>query len=188
MPIYLMLTTLTEKGVQTLKSNPGRLREVNRDVEELGARVLPGPAGRADAGREVVEEKRRTDSRIGARTTSASRMEARAVLSACEYRRLRRSRWMIPYSSTKRVARPPICVREKKAASMRAPEGTPRGPVLRPSRQVPRTRTARARSQRQAKEKPGQQKRCPAGTPPSLPTATSQAWRVAPWPATRVHA
>ena len=40
MPIYLMLTTLTEKGVQTLKSNPGRLREVNRDVEELGARVL----------------------------------------------------------------------------------------------------------------------------------------------------
>ncbi len=40
MPIYLMLTTLTEKGVQTLKSNPSRLREVNRDVEELGARVL----------------------------------------------------------------------------------------------------------------------------------------------------
>jgi uncharacterized protein with GYD domain len=35
-----MLTTLTEKGVQTLKSNPGRLREVNRDVEELGAKVL----------------------------------------------------------------------------------------------------------------------------------------------------
>ena len=40
MPLYLMLTTLTEKGVQTLKSNPTRLREVNRDVEELGARVL----------------------------------------------------------------------------------------------------------------------------------------------------
>jgi uncharacterized protein with GYD domain len=35
-----MLTTLTEKGVQTLKSNPARLREVNRDVEELGAKVL----------------------------------------------------------------------------------------------------------------------------------------------------
>jgi len=40
MPTYLMLTTLTEKGVQTLNSNPARLREVNRDVEELGARVL----------------------------------------------------------------------------------------------------------------------------------------------------
>jgi uncharacterized protein with GYD domain len=26
--------------VQTLKSNPGRLREVNSDVEELGAKVL----------------------------------------------------------------------------------------------------------------------------------------------------
>ena len=35
-----MLTTLTEKGIQTLKSNPRRLREVNRDVEELGAQVL----------------------------------------------------------------------------------------------------------------------------------------------------
>jgi uncharacterized protein with GYD domain len=40
MPLYLMLTTLTEKGVQTLKSNPERLRQVNRDVEELGATVL----------------------------------------------------------------------------------------------------------------------------------------------------
>jgi uncharacterized protein with GYD domain len=40
MPVYLMLTTLSEKGVQTLKSNPARLREVNADVEELGARVL----------------------------------------------------------------------------------------------------------------------------------------------------
>ena len=40
MALYLMLTTLTEKGVQTLNSNPARLREVNRDVEELGARVL----------------------------------------------------------------------------------------------------------------------------------------------------
>ena len=40
MPTYLMLTTLTEKGTQTLNANPARLREVNRDVEELGAKVL----------------------------------------------------------------------------------------------------------------------------------------------------
>jgi uncharacterized protein with GYD domain len=40
MPTYIMLTTLTAQGVQTLKSNPDRLREVNSDVEELGARVL----------------------------------------------------------------------------------------------------------------------------------------------------
>ena len=40
MPTYIMLTSLTAQGVQTLKANPDRLREVNRDVEELGARVL----------------------------------------------------------------------------------------------------------------------------------------------------
>ena len=40
MPTYLMLSTLTPQGVQTLKANPSRLGEVNRDVEELGAKVL----------------------------------------------------------------------------------------------------------------------------------------------------
>ncbi|HEX6725240.1 MAG TPA: GYD domain-containing protein [Gaiella sp.] len=40
MPLYLMLTSLTEKGRQTLNANPARLREVNRDVEALGAKVL----------------------------------------------------------------------------------------------------------------------------------------------------
>ena len=40
MPIYVMLTTLSAQGIQTLKSNPDRLREVNKDVEELGAKVL----------------------------------------------------------------------------------------------------------------------------------------------------
>src|SRR4051812_50229091 len=40
MPKYLMLTTLTAKGVQTFQANPDRVREVNRDVEELGAKVL----------------------------------------------------------------------------------------------------------------------------------------------------
>jgi len=40
MPIYILLSTLSQQGVQTLRSNPDRLREVNRDVEELGAKVL----------------------------------------------------------------------------------------------------------------------------------------------------
>ena len=40
MPKYLMLTTLTAKGVQTFQANPDRIKEVNRDVEELGAKVL----------------------------------------------------------------------------------------------------------------------------------------------------
>jgi uncharacterized protein with GYD domain len=40
MPTYILLSTLTLQGVQTLRANPDRLREVNRDVEELGAKVL----------------------------------------------------------------------------------------------------------------------------------------------------
>ena len=40
MPIYILLSRLSQQGVATLKANPARLLEVNRDVEELGARVL----------------------------------------------------------------------------------------------------------------------------------------------------
>lgn len=40
MPKYVMLTTLTDQGLQTLRANPDRLRAVNQDVEELGATVL----------------------------------------------------------------------------------------------------------------------------------------------------
>ena len=40
MPKYLMLSTLSEQGLQTLRANPDRLREVNKDVEELGAQVI----------------------------------------------------------------------------------------------------------------------------------------------------
>lgn len=40
MPTYIIMSNLNEQGLQTLRANPERLREVNRDVEELGARVL----------------------------------------------------------------------------------------------------------------------------------------------------
>jgi uncharacterized protein with GYD domain len=40
MPIFILLSTLTQQGVQTLKSNPERLRQVNKDLEELGCTVL----------------------------------------------------------------------------------------------------------------------------------------------------
>jgi uncharacterized protein with GYD domain len=40
MPTYILLSNLTAQGVQTLKSNPDRVREVNQDIEELGAKVL----------------------------------------------------------------------------------------------------------------------------------------------------
>jgi uncharacterized protein with GYD domain len=40
MPNYVMLTNLTPEGVQTLKSNPTRVQEVNKEVEQLGVKVL----------------------------------------------------------------------------------------------------------------------------------------------------
>ena len=40
MPTYIVLSTLSEQGLQTLRANPDRLLEVNKDVEELGAKVL----------------------------------------------------------------------------------------------------------------------------------------------------
>jgi uncharacterized protein with GYD domain len=40
MPKYILLSNLTAQGVQTLKTNPDRLKAVNKDVEELGAKVL----------------------------------------------------------------------------------------------------------------------------------------------------
>ena len=39
MPTYVMLSTLTPEGVQTLKNNPQRLREVNKEIGQLGAEV-----------------------------------------------------------------------------------------------------------------------------------------------------
>jgi len=39
MPTYIMLCTLTPEGVQTVKNNPQRIREVNKEVEQLGASV-----------------------------------------------------------------------------------------------------------------------------------------------------
>jgi uncharacterized protein with GYD domain len=40
MPKYLMLSTLSEQGLQTLRANPERVQEVNKDVEEMGAKVV----------------------------------------------------------------------------------------------------------------------------------------------------
>lgn len=39
MPTYIMFSTLTPEGVQTVKNNPERIREVNKEVEQLGATV-----------------------------------------------------------------------------------------------------------------------------------------------------
>jgi uncharacterized protein with GYD domain len=39
MPTYVMLSTLTSEGVQTIKNNPQRIKEVNKEIEQLGATV-----------------------------------------------------------------------------------------------------------------------------------------------------
>ena len=39
MATYVMLSNLTDEGAKTLKDNPGRLQEVNKEIEKLGARV-----------------------------------------------------------------------------------------------------------------------------------------------------
>jgi uncharacterized protein with GYD domain len=40
MPYYMMLTKLTDVGRKSLMRNPGRLWEVNKEVEEMGAKII----------------------------------------------------------------------------------------------------------------------------------------------------
>jgi uncharacterized protein with GYD domain len=40
MPIYILLSTLSGEGVESLKRNPSRLQQVNVQVEAMGARIL----------------------------------------------------------------------------------------------------------------------------------------------------
>jgi uncharacterized protein with GYD domain len=40
MATFVMLTNLTSEGVQTLKNNPSRIQEVNKEVEQLGVKVV----------------------------------------------------------------------------------------------------------------------------------------------------
>ncbi len=40
MPIYIMLNRLTNEGRKTIKDNPGRIKEVDKEIEKMGAKVL----------------------------------------------------------------------------------------------------------------------------------------------------
>lgn len=40
MPVYIMLTTLTDEGRRTTKTNPQRIKEVNTEVESMGVKIL----------------------------------------------------------------------------------------------------------------------------------------------------
>jgi len=40
MPTYVLLSTLTPEGSQTLHKNPARLEEVNKEVAEFGCKIV----------------------------------------------------------------------------------------------------------------------------------------------------
>jgi uncharacterized protein with GYD domain len=40
MASYIMLSTLTDEGRKTVKQNPKRIKEVNKEIEAMGAKVL----------------------------------------------------------------------------------------------------------------------------------------------------
>jgi len=40
MAIYVMMTNLTDEGRKTVKANPQRIKEVNKEVEAMGAKIL----------------------------------------------------------------------------------------------------------------------------------------------------
>jgi uncharacterized protein with GYD domain len=40
MALYVMMTNLTDEGRKTVKTNPQRIKEVNKEVEAMGVKVL----------------------------------------------------------------------------------------------------------------------------------------------------
>jgi uncharacterized protein with GYD domain len=40
MPIYIMMSRLTNEGRKTIKNNPERINEVDKEIENMGAKVL----------------------------------------------------------------------------------------------------------------------------------------------------
>ena len=40
MPTYILMSKLTSEGRKTIKENPDRIKEVNKEIEAFGAKVL----------------------------------------------------------------------------------------------------------------------------------------------------
>ena len=40
MPIYILVSKLTYEGRKTIKNNPERIRQVDQEIERMGAKVL----------------------------------------------------------------------------------------------------------------------------------------------------
>jgi uncharacterized protein with GYD domain len=84
-----MLTTLTPEGVQTVKNNPARITEVNKEVESLGAKVTAqwGVLGRFDFVNVIEAPDEKTMARVsmelGSRGTA--RYESLAAIPIDEF-------------------------------------------------------------------------------------------------------
>ncbi|HAR96850.1 MAG TPA: GYD domain superfamily [Deltaproteobacteria bacterium] len=40
MPPYILMSTLTDEGRKTIKNNPERIEAVNKEIEQMGVKVL----------------------------------------------------------------------------------------------------------------------------------------------------
>jgi len=40
MSVYIMLSTLTSQGANTIRNNPERIKEVNKEVERMGGKII----------------------------------------------------------------------------------------------------------------------------------------------------
>ena len=95
MPTYIMLSTLTPEGVQTVKNNPQRIKEVNKEVEQIGAKVArpvgdAGPVRLRQRGRGARREDRcrrsRWSSARAARPTTSRCRRSRSTSSSSRSR------------------------------------------------------------------------------------------------------
>ena len=40
MPTYILLSNLTDEGLETVQTRPDRIKQVNQEIESIGARVV----------------------------------------------------------------------------------------------------------------------------------------------------
>ena len=40
MPTYVLLSTLTDQGRKTIRARPSRIKQVNKEIESMGAKVM----------------------------------------------------------------------------------------------------------------------------------------------------
>jgi len=117
MPTYILLSKLTEAGRKTVKKKPARTKEVNKEIEAMGGKVLAqyavlGPTttsawsrretrdDRADLdGARLAGDGRDHDPR-GGQPLGQRPKYARLIRSSAESRALGPSSAIVPFSST----------------------------------------------------------------------------------------